>query len=214
MLVSLNLLAKNPFSLNEAATNYSVWERKPVLALGVLMLCSKCFIKVEWGRNQLPSDLQDARNISQRNKFSFYLYTAWPHFSRISWIHKLGSSSLSPELYRFSLVALSFCGHAVLDWLSSLLCHSGQSSCFSPFSLSGGQHCEKEDHPSPCYLSQLLSDTNLISFSFQSTASSELSSSRYNLNSFMSFYFFCKLSICHRIALSSPAFWCHSFFSH
>lgn len=87
----------------------------------------------EWGRNQLPSDLQDTRNISQRNIFSLYLYTAWPHFSRISWIHKLGSSNLFPDLYRFSLVALSFCGHAVLDWPCSLLC--GPSSSFSPFSL-------------------------------------------------------------------------------
>lgn len=86
-----------------------------------------------WGRNQLPLDLQDTRNISQRNKFSLYLYTAWPHFSRISWIHKLGSSSLSPDLYRFSLVALSFCEHAVLDWPSSLLCHSGAVFQLLPF---------------------------------------------------------------------------------
>lgn len=177
------------------------------------MLCSKCFIKVEWGRNQLPSDLQDNRSISQRNKFSLYLYTVWPPFSGISWIHKLGSTSLSPDLYIFSLVALSFCAHAVLDWLSSFLCHSGAVFLLLSF-LSGGQHCEKEDYPSPYYLSQLLSDTNFIYFWFQSTASLELFSSRYNSNSFMSFYFFCKLSMCHRIAPSSPAFWCHSFFSH
>lgn len=46
----------------------------------------------------------------------------------------------SPDHYRFSLTVLSFCEHAVLEWPSSLLSHSGAGCPASPFSPYSGSH--------------------------------------------------------------------------
>ena len=185
----------------------------------------------EWRRNQLTSELQNTRNISQRNKCSLYLYTARPHFSRISWLHKLhiipfnrkdsglpwnhgdsdfssgsisppfyyfsfpGSSSLLADLYRLSLTAPSFCGHAVLDWLSSLLCHRGAvSSCFSLCSLLRWPTLGERASPNLLKPAPAPLRSKLYCLLFQSTVPPEHSSSRYHLSDFMSFYFFCKFN--------------------
>lgn len=119
----------------------------------------------EQGRNQLPSELQDTWNISQRMKFSLYSDIAWPHFSRMSWIHTLtSSSSLSAkkivvclrtkEILTFHLLLISSvllprffktvarspqifsrCSEQFWTWLSSLLCHGGADFPASPLSL-------------------------------------------------------------------------------
>lgn len=225
MLISQNLLAIKTLSglmrlkcmLNE--------KEKPVLALGAHVMLHVLYKSKEQGRNQLPSELQDTWNMPQRKKFSLYSYIAWPHFSRMSWIHTLTPrSSLSTKRQWFAL-------ESSRSW--PFTC-----SLYPQFSFPGSSRLWPDHHrfslvalstsglgPAVFFamvgqvslLLPFLSETNLISFCFLSTSPSEHSCSRYcvqhnSLRCFISFTSFCKLSIYHWISPTSPAFWCYASF--
>ena len=131
----------------------------------------------------------------------------------------LGWSHLTAGHWKFSLIAQSYCGHAILEWLSIFLCSIGVG-LFLPFLSTltasfGGRSVSKV--PPTClspaqkqtlfpFISSILHPQNIL-------ATDIICVGHDSLRGLISFYSLCKLSICSWISLSSPAFWCYSLFT-
>ena len=123
-----------------------------------------------------------------------------------------GWSHLTAGHWKFSLIAQSYCGHAILEWLSIFLCSIGVG-LFLPFLCTltasfGGRSVTKVllTCLSPAqkqtlfpFISSTLHPQNIL-------ATGIICVGHDSLRGLISFYSLCKLSICAWIFLSSPAF--------